>query len=87
MAGSNRRSSHLLLLFVLLLIALSSVAEFCRPKCRRRCSATSHKSACMWFCLMCCSKCKCVPPGTYGKKNACPCYSNMKTKEGKPKCP
>ncbi|KAK1259547.1 Gibberellin-regulated protein 12 [Acorus gramineus] len=31
--------------------------------------------------------CHCVPSGTYGHKEECPCYNNMKTKEGKPKYP
>ncbi|GKV47081.1 hypothetical protein SLEP1_g54013 [Rubroshorea leprosula] len=87
-----------LILSLLLLISLSSVAEAayssgklqpsdCKPKCTYRCSATSHKKPCMFFCLKCCAKCLCVPPGTYGNKQVCPCYNNWKTKEGGPKCP
>ncbi|GMY24699.1 protein RSI-1-like [Fagus crenata] len=95
MAG--RPYSSLLLLFsLLLLITFSHIAEVsgaklrasdCKPKCTYRCSATSHKKPCMFFCLKCCSKCLCVPPGTYGNKQVCPCYNNWKTKEGAPKCP
>ncbi|KAJ4706862.1 Gibberellin regulated protein [Melia azedarach] len=97
--GSSRSSIVLLLVSLLLLITLSSVAEAygrgggkfrpsdCQPKCTYRCSATSHKKPCMFFCLKCCSKCLCVPPGTYGNKQVCPCYNNWKTKEGGPKCP
>ncbi|KAJ8761305.1 hypothetical protein K2173_001361 [Erythroxylum novogranatense] len=59
----------------------------CNGSCTYRCSATSHKKPCMFFCLKCCSKCLCVPPGTYGNKQVCPCYNNWKTKEGGPKCP
>ncbi|KAL5743470.1 hypothetical protein ACOSQ2_026586 [Xanthoceras sorbifolium] len=59
----------------------------CKPRCTYRCSATSHKKPCMFFCQKCCSKCLCVPPGTYGNKQVCPCYNNWKTKEGGPKCP
>nr|KAJ0219760.1 hypothetical protein LSAT_V11C200075070 [Lactuca sativa] len=59
----------------------------CKPKCTYRCSATSHKKPCMFFCQKCCAKCLCVPKGVYGNKQACACYNNWKTKEGKPKCP
>ncbi|GLT50710.1 hypothetical protein SLA2020_241770 [Shorea laevis] len=38
-------------------------------------------------CQKCCAKCLCVPPGTYGNKQSCPCYNNWKTKKGGPKCP
>ncbi|XP_021296661.1 protein RSI-1-like [Herrania umbratica] len=91
------RSSLFLPLSLLLLITLSNVAEAyssaklrpsdCQPKCKYRCSATSHKKPCMFFCLKCCAKCLCVPPGTYGNRQVCPCYNNWKTKEGGPKCP
>ncbi|THU48171.1 hypothetical protein C4D60_Mb09t23430 [Musa balbisiana] len=62
------------------------IAE-CNNKCEFRCSATSHKKPCLFFCKKCCATCLCVPPGTYGNKEACPCYNNWKTKEGGPKCP
>ncbi|XP_029117841.1 gibberellin-regulated protein 5-like [Elaeis guineensis] len=61
--------------------------EQCPDKCSYRCSATSHRKPCMSFCIQCCTKCLCVPSGTYGHKEECPCYNNWKTKEGKPKCP
>ncbi|KAL6905444.1 hypothetical protein ACP4OV_003045 [Aristida adscensionis] len=61
--------------------------EECPAKCDYRCSATSHKKPCLFFCNYCCKKCLCVPSGTYGNKEECPCYNNMKTKEGGPKCP
>ncbi|XP_044506526.1 protein RSI-1-like [Mangifera indica] len=94
-------SSLLMLVSVLLLLTLSNVAEVygshgnykklkpseCNPKCKYRCSATSHKKPCMFFCQKCCKKCLCVPPGVYGNKEVCPCYNNWKTKEGRPKCP
>ncbi|CAN1228418.1 Gibberellin-regulated protein 6 [Linum perenne] len=41
----------------------------------------------MFFCQKCCTKCLCVPPGTYGNKQVCPCYNQWKTREGGPKCP
>ncbi|KAK9692305.1 hypothetical protein RND81_09G255000 [Saponaria officinalis] len=59
----------------------------CGPRCTTRCSATQYRKACMLFCQKCCAKCLCVPPGTYGNKQLCPCYNNWKTKRGGPKCP
>ncbi|KAB2074143.1 Protein GAST1 [Gossypium arboreum] len=59
----------------------------CGPRCTQRCSATAYKKPCMFFCQKCCAKCLCVPPGTYGNKQSCPCYNNWKTKRGGPKCP
>ncbi|KAL3828223.1 hypothetical protein ACJIZ3_017025 [Penstemon smallii] len=59
----------------------------CAPKCTYRCSKTSYKKPCMFFCKKCCAKCLCVPPGTAGNKDVCPCYNNWKTKRGGPKCP
>ncbi|OMO71048.1 Gibberellin regulated protein, partial [Corchorus capsularis] len=58
--------------------------EQCQGACDVRCSATSHKSECQFFCNYCCQKCLCVPSGTYGHKEECPCYNNLKTQEGKP---
>ncbi|PIA48259.1 hypothetical protein AQUCO_01400679v1 [Aquilegia coerulea] len=59
----------------------------CGPRCSSRCSATQYKKPCLFFCNKCCAKCLCVPPGTYGNKQSCPCYNNWKTKRGGPKCP
>ncbi|XP_019186372.1 PREDICTED: protein GAST1-like [Ipomoea nil] len=59
----------------------------CLPKCTYRCSNTQYRKPCMFFCQKCCAKCLCVPPGTYGNKQFCPCYNNWKTKRGGPKCP
>ncbi|KAH7573038.1 hypothetical protein JRO89_XS03G0056000 [Xanthoceras sorbifolium] len=59
----------------------------CAAACDYRCSETSHKKPCLFYCNKCCQKCLCVPSGTYGHKEECPCYNNWKTKEGKPKCP
>ncbi|XP_027352693.1 protein GAST1-like [Abrus precatorius] len=61
--------------------------EECGPRCTARCSKTQYKKPCMFFCQKCCAKCLCVPPGTYGNKQVCPCYNNWKTKRGGPKCP
>ncbi|KAH6557591.1 hypothetical protein KP509_1Z105500 [Ceratopteris richardii] len=59
----------------------------CPSACSYRCSRTSKRKACMFFCQKCCATCLCVPPGTYGNKEVCPCYNNWKTQEGGPKCP
>ncbi|GMN55471.1 hypothetical protein TIFTF001_024583 [Ficus carica] len=61
--------------------------EECAPRCTSRCSNTQYHKPCMFFCQKCCAKCLCVPPGTYGNKQVCPCYNNWKTKRGGPKCP
>ncbi|KAF3503186.1 hypothetical protein F2Q69_00044229 [Brassica cretica] len=29
----------------------------------------------------------CVPSGTYGNRDECPCYRDMKNSKGQPKCP
>ncbi|KAI5419757.1 gibberellin-regulated protein 3 [Lathyrus oleraceus] len=71
--GPNRR----LLLFV-----------DCRTRCNVRCSKHSRKNVCMRACATCCLRCKCVPPGTYGKRELCgKCYTGMTTHGNKPKCP
>ncbi|XP_022159226.1 protein GAST1 [Momordica charantia] len=59
----------------------------CGPRCTDRCSKTAFKKPCMFFCQKCCAKCLCVPFGTYGNKQSCPCYNDWKTKRGGPKCP
>ncbi|KAJ7961614.1 Gibberellin-regulated family protein [Quillaja saponaria] len=61
--------------------------EECPKACDYRCSKTQHKNPCLEYCNQCCAKCLCVPSGTYGHKEECPCYNNWKTKEGGPKCP
>ncbi|CAI0451859.1 unnamed protein product [Linum tenue] len=45
------------------------------------------KDRCLKYCGICCDKCQCVPSGTYGNKDECPCYRDMKNSKGKPKCP
>ncbi|KAK1291412.1 Snakin-1 [Acorus calamus] len=36
---------------------------------------------------VCHSKCKCVPSGTYGNKDECPCYRDRVNSKGQSKCP
>ncbi|KAK6129880.1 hypothetical protein DH2020_036398 [Rehmannia glutinosa] len=79
----------------LLLVALvlssgfiESIANyFCDSKCEVRCSKASLKERCLKYCGICCEICRCVPPGTYGNKDSCPCYKELKNSKGKPKCP
>ncbi|KAL2503481.1 Gibberellin-regulated protein 9 [Abeliophyllum distichum] len=59
----------------------------CSHECARRCSKSSRKNLCHRACKSCCAVCNCVPPGTYGNKNLCPCYAKLKTHGNKPKCP
>nr|CAD1819475.1 unnamed protein product [Ananas comosus var. bracteatus] len=42
------------------------------------------------YCGLCCAECNCVPSGTYGNKDECPCYRDKYTGTGlrrRPKCP
>ncbi|KAI3943251.1 hypothetical protein MKW92_032985 [Papaver armeniacum] len=60
----------------------------CNARCSTRCSKTKHHFPfCMESCMPCCKRCACVPPGFSGNKPVCPCYNNMKTHRGTPKCP
>ncbi|KAE8100270.1 hypothetical protein FH972_018185 [Carpinus fangiana] len=51
----------------------------CSSACSRRCKKASRKKRCTRACKSCCMRCHCVPPGTYGHTNACPCYARLKT--------
>ncbi|VFQ76898.1 unnamed protein product [Cuscuta campestris] len=59
----------------------------CGAACAGRCKVASRQKICMRACKTCCGRCNCVPPGTSGHKEVCPCYANMTTHGGKPKCP
>jgi len=59
----------------------------CKLACGGRCKEASSHDRCLRACGTCCAKCNCVPPGTQGNKNLCPCYANMKTHGNKLKCP
>ncbi|KAI3782882.1 hypothetical protein L2E82_12940 [Cichorium intybus] len=80
--------------FLVFLVGSMSIIELsiaggeeCPSACSIRCSATHHRSHCMDVCQDCCGKCLCVPSGTIGNKDECPCYRDLKTQEGLPKCP
>ncbi|XP_047342245.1 peamaclein-like [Impatiens glandulifera] len=60
---------------------------FCDPKCDARCSKAGRKDRCLEYCGICCRDCHCVPSGTYGNKDECPCYRDKKNSKGQPKCP
>ncbi|KAK8683904.1 hypothetical protein V6N13_039949 [Hibiscus sabdariffa] len=60
---------------------------FCNSKCAVRCSKAGVKDRCLKYCGICCEKCHCVPSGTFGHKDECPCYRDMKNSKGNPKCP
>ncbi|KAI4346397.1 hypothetical protein L6164_007294 [Bauhinia variegata] len=59
----------------------------CAAKCNYRCSKSWKPKMCLKTCNTCCQRCNCVPPGTSGNKEVCPCYAQMTTHGGRPKCP
>jgi len=66
---------------------VTCIISECPKACDYRCSKASGREDCLYFCNLCCDKCLCVPSGTFGNKEECPCYNNWKAKSGKPKCP
>ncbi|KAH1139454.1 hypothetical protein AAZX31_10G204600 [Glycine max] len=59
----------------------------CGGKCNSRCSKARRQKMCIRACNSCCKKCRCVPPGTSGNRDLCPCYARLTTHGGKLKCP
>ncbi|KAL1814918.1 hypothetical protein ACET3Z_017492 [Daucus carota] len=59
----------------------------CKARCGERCKLSSRPNLCHRACGTCCARCSCVPPGTYGNYEVCPCYANMTTHGGRKKCP
>ncbi|XP_021284635.1 gibberellin-regulated protein 11-like [Herrania umbratica] len=59
----------------------------CDGTCDVRCKLSSRPNLCKRACETCCDRCSCVPPGTSGNYDACPCYRDMTTHGGKHKCP
>ncbi|KAI3960243.1 hypothetical protein MKW98_016967 [Papaver atlanticum] len=59
----------------------------CPPACNYRCSKSSRHKMCIRACNTCCQRCNCVPPGTSGNADVCPCYAKMTTHGGRLKCP
>ncbi|EOA34827.1 hypothetical protein CARUB_v10022405mg [Capsella rubella] len=70
------------------LFVLSNAGSECNGKCNVRCAkADRTHGECLQDCNICCEKCKCVPSGTFGNKDECPCYRDLKNSKGGSKCP
>ncbi|CAA3024134.1 snakin-2 [Olea europaea subsp. europaea] len=65
----------------------SSMKIDCGGACAVRCQLSSRPNLCKRACGTCCARCNCVPPGTSGNYDACPCYASLTTKDNKRKCP
>ncbi|CAL1361232.1 unnamed protein product [Linum trigynum] len=48
---------------------------------------SSRPNLCHRACGTCCRRCSCVPTGTAGNYNECPCYATLTTHGGRRKCP
>ncbi|XP_058213152.1 snakin-2-like [Rhododendron vialii] len=59
----------------------------CGGACAGRCKLSSRPNLCKRACGTCCARCQCVPPGTSGNLEACPCYATMTTHNNRRKCP
>ncbi|XP_061355828.1 gibberellin-regulated protein 1-like [Gastrolobium bilobum] len=59
----------------------------CNGACAARCRLSSRPNLCHRACGSCCRRCNCVPPGTAGNEDVCPCYANLTTHGGQHKCP
>nr|CAD1821124.1 unnamed protein product [Ananas comosus var. bracteatus] len=59
----------------------------CGGACAERCKESSRPNLCKRACGTCCRQCSCVPPGTYGNYEVCPCYAAITTRGGRKKCP
>ncbi|GMJ14882.1 GAST1 protein homolog 1 [Hibiscus trionum] len=59
----------------------------CGGACEARCRLSSRPNLCKRACGTCCARCNCVPPGTAGNQEVCPCYASLTTHGGRPKCP
>ncbi|KAM5565120.1 gibberellin-regulated protein 1 [Rosa sericea] len=59
----------------------------CGGACTARCRLSSRPRLCKRACGTCCQRCSCVPPGTAGNYDVCPCYASLTTHGGRRKCP
>ncbi|BAT77689.1 gibberellin-regulated protein 1 [Vigna umbellata] len=59
----------------------------CNAACGARCRLASRQRMCHRACGTCCRRCNCVPPGTAGNQEVCPCYASLTTHGGRRKCP
>nr|XP_043637592.1 peamaclein-like [Erigeron canadensis] len=71
----------------LLHFTMADDSGFCDSKCAVRCSKAGRQDRCLKYCGICCEECHCVPSGTYGNKDECPCYRDKKNSKGQSKCP
>ncbi|EYU38814.1 hypothetical protein ABFS82_03G069400 [Erythranthe guttata] len=67
--------------------ALGDFKIDCGAECSRRCALSSRPNLCHRACGTCCARCNCVPPGTAGNDEVCPCWANQTTHGGRKKCP
>ncbi|WOG97775.1 hypothetical protein DCAR_0417116 [Daucus carota subsp. sativus] len=72
---------------VMISLLLLQVVHNCGAKCAERCKLSGRPNLCHRACGTCCGRCNCVPPGTSGNYDVCPCYANLTTTGGKKKCP
>ncbi|KAL5202025.1 hypothetical protein ABZP36_012977 [Zizania latifolia] len=92
MASKGRLFVSLSLVALLLLVETATphgeaYAINCPALCSYRCSKAGRPKMCLRACGSCCQRCGCVPPGTSGNENVCPCYAQMTTHNGRHKCP
>uniref|UniRef100_A0A452Z6S8 Gibberellin regulated protein n=3 Tax=Triticinae TaxID=1648030 RepID=A0A452Z6S8_AEGTS len=92
MAGKARVFMCVALVVLLLLVETTAPsgqahAVDCGSACSYRCSKSSRPNLCNRACNTCCRRCDCVPPGTAGNEDVCPCYAHMTTHDGRHKCP
>ncbi|CAI0435728.1 unnamed protein product [Linum tenue] len=59
----------------------------CGSSCDARCQLSSRPNLCKRACGTCCVRCSCVPTGTAGNYDECPCYGTITTHGGRRKCP
>ncbi|VFQ99860.1 unnamed protein product [Cuscuta campestris] len=64
-----------------------SPAIDCDGACGVRCGKSKRPNLCKRACGSCCATCHCVPPGTSGNYESCPCYSTLTTHNNVRKCP
>ncbi|KAJ0086441.1 hypothetical protein Patl1_09548 [Pistacia atlantica] len=68
-------------------LGYSSPKIDCGGACTARCRLSSRPRLCKRACGTCCARCNCVPPGTAGNYEVCPCYASLTTHGGRRKCP
>ncbi|XP_023639231.1 gibberellin-regulated protein 8 isoform X1 [Capsella rubella] len=77
-----------LLLTSSLFVHSNAGSAACDGKCNVRCAkADRTHGECLKDCNICCEKCNCVPSGTFGNKDECPCYRDLINSKGGSKCP